>query len=508
MLSGQRDLAVVLAIFLFVAFALHLGSAAAGYSFYRDSHLGTALEYARGSIDLLRPVIVGFNANGAPTPLELPLWQAAAGLAMKLFGDWFGWANLVTLCFYLAGLWPFFKIAKRVSGESRVAWWATVLFASQPLVVVYSGNAGSDMFSLTLVAWFVFFGIGALDFAKWSWWVAAAVGGALCAVSKLPFFLTAALALFFLLLVEHRGDMRRWIGLGCVGAFSAVVFLLWTRYADRCLAAGEFLYIDLRVSKNPYMAEWYFGTLDERLDPMRYAKAGWRFLNTMAGSFALVALPLTGVFSRGGVFARLWLSAAIITTLIFFNLVTIHRHYYLIYSMGVALAAGQGAFLIERLWRDAAAGPWLRRGFAPLMCILLGLSLCQGLLGMEVVTNYDPYDREVVATIKEHTAPEDKLLVYGGGFGGKELFLSGRDGLSLNGLDAIREPASLDRLRELGYDKLVLISESPLLHASQVINPGGQGRKRETHHGVHFPEKSAWREVFSSEDVLVLELPR
>jgi len=43
----------------------------AGHPQYRDIHLGTALEYAKGKIDILRPVIVGFNAtNSSATILE------------------------------------------------------------------------------------------------------------------------------------------------------------------------------------------------------------------------------------------------------------------------------------------------------------------------------------------------------------------------------------------------------------------------------------------------------
>src|SRR5438477_5605063 len=75
----------------------HLGSAAVGRSIYRDIHLGTALAYSKGPINLLKPVVIGFNLNDTPTPQELPVWQASAGLAFKLFGSWFGWANLVSL---------------------------------------------------------------------------------------------------------------------------------------------------------------------------------------------------------------------------------------------------------------------------------------------------------------------------------------------------------------------------------------------------------------------------
>lgn len=54
------------ALFLLAAlWAYALGWALSGYPIYRDQHIGTAIEYAHNGIDLLRPVIVGFNANGS-----------------------------------------------------------------------------------------------------------------------------------------------------------------------------------------------------------------------------------------------------------------------------------------------------------------------------------------------------------------------------------------------------------------------------------------------------------
>ena len=86
----------------------HVRNAQLDRSFIRASHLGTALEYAKGPINLLRPVIVGFNATGSPVALEFPLWQAAAAVAFKLSGStWYGWANLVSLILFTAGLGRF-----------------------------------------------------------------------------------------------------------------------------------------------------------------------------------------------------------------------------------------------------------------------------------------------------------------------------------------------------------------------------------------------------------------
>jgi hypothetical protein len=109
---------------------------------------------------------------------------------------------------------------------------------------------------------------------------------------------------------------------------------------------------------------------------------------------------------------------------------------------------------------------------------------------MEVVRHYDGYGRRITDSISEHTRSADKLLVFGGGWGGDELFLSEREGLSLRSVDTLSDAKTLARLRKLGYTVLVCLSESPLLHALQVSNPGNQDRR-----------------VFSNEDILVARLP-
>src|SRR5712671_4248843 len=83
--NGRPIRLFLLAAILFALIvALHVASAARGMPLIRPQHMGTALEYASQPINLLRPVIVGFNANGAPTALELPLWQATAGAVFKI----------------------------------------------------------------------------------------------------------------------------------------------------------------------------------------------------------------------------------------------------------------------------------------------------------------------------------------------------------------------------------------------------------------------------------------
>lgn len=112
-----------------------------GKSFERASHLGAAVEYAHGPINLFRPMMVGFNATGTPTAQEFPIWQAAAGLVFKLTqSTWYGWANLTSLLFFATCLWPFFRLARQYVGE-RAAWWSLAFFLMQPLIIVNAGEA-------------------------------------------------------------------------------------------------------------------------------------------------------------------------------------------------------------------------------------------------------------------------------------------------------------------------------------------------------------------------------
>jgi hypothetical protein len=269
----------------------HLAYAWMGFSHYRDQHLGTALVYAREGIDLLRPIIVGFNANHAPTPQELPLWQAAASLPMRWFGEWFGWANIISLLLFATALYPVFKLGEALGGR-HTGWWAVALLLAQPLIWVQAGQAGTDGFSFATSVWFFYCGYRALASKHWLWTVATALTGALAATQKLPFMMAAGIGLGLLLLLRHRNELCAWIAMVVSGLFAVIVFSGWTKYTDACLATAEFPMVDLRVSHNPGMVFWYFGDWSYRLNPANWIRGGWRATNALFGSFVLLAAPL------------------------------------------------------------------------------------------------------------------------------------------------------------------------------------------------------------------------
>jgi hypothetical protein len=511
-MTGERPAAAwpigwlrLLAFGLLAASAIfHLAFAATGRSFYRDIHLGTAIEYAHMRIDLLRPVIVGFNATGTPTPQEFPVWQALAAVAFKILGPWFGWANLVSLLLFATCVYPLYQIIARYCG-GRCAWWTLIFFLAEPLVFLYAGLASTDGFSLAAAIWFLYFAINLLESPRLVWWIPTALAAAFAAVFKLPFFMAAGLVVFFLAALFHRSTIRPWILLGGAAVFAGAVFSLWTHYTDGCIARAEFRYVDLRLS-NPQMVFWYFGSMKYRLSPGPWIKGVWRILNGCLGSLVFAAIVLASLmFVRQHVLGRLLLAAAVLTNLVFTHLFFQHWHYFLLYSPALALLCAQAAVAGEQF--VARLRGWQVCAAFGLVVLTLVLSLMQGLVSLKLSIFYDPFRKDIVNILKDKTSTTDKLIIAGGGWGGEELFRSGRQGLSIWGTDIFNDPKNLQRLKELGYDRLVLISESPLQYAIQAVNFGETGEPRESYQKYLSPLVQSWPTLFQTDDILIKELP-
>ncbi len=507
---------LVLSLFgLIVAF--HLGNAVLGKSLLRAQHLGTALEYAHGPINLLRPIIVGANANGSPTALELPLWQAAAGLAFKVVhSTWYGWANLVSLILFATCLWPFFQIARQYAGE-RAAWWATAFFLAEPLIVFVAGEAADDGLCLVLSLWFLFFAERLVRTGQGRWWFPAALFAVLSAVTKLPFFMAAGLCGVAMLLANRVRAWRPWLMLASIGALAALALIVWTRYTDKLAAHAEFPYYDFRISHNPNVAFWFFGDLQYRLNPSVWLKGGWRFLHATLGALPLAGLLLLALFRRGDALPKLWLLAAFVPILVFTPIILQQWHYFLMCSPAVALLCGSVLARWEVYWSRELPQAWLWPVVAGI--VLVGSSI-DGLLAMKIGLYYDYFPQHVAAILQKYTSPKDKLIVYGvQGSGGEVLFRSGRQGLmvyslktlpgvtSAEGLhELLGKPDNLRRLKALGFDKLVLLSESPVWFAVEAENPGSEAQR------ILYPQSisasvDAWPTVYRSEDVLIKSIP-
>jgi hypothetical protein len=470
-----------------------------GYPIYRDQHMGAALQYASNGVDLLRPEIVGFNATGTGTPQELPLWQAAASFGLKTFNGWWGGATIASLLLFTVFLPAFYQSAK---WETNVAfaWLAVALLLAQPIVFHLAGGAQTDGFSLALLLAFIWSAELLRRKPGLGRWLACALLTALLAVTKFPYLMTGGFAAL-LMLLWHRAPLKSWLLLAGAAGVAAAAFIPWNAWCNAEIGRALFKYRPLTISENP---QWFFGDLAYRLDPANYIKAGWRSLSCLWGSFVLVALTLYGLWLRPKSLGSAILIGALLTTLVFTKLVLIHRHYYLMFSPAVALL---NAYAVSEIWqkfRNHSATKSLLASAAVL--VLLVLSLLQGLMQIEALTP-DPFMKGIATVVQKHTQPDGKLLVANGGWGGDLLILADRRGLSVDSTGLAEDSESLATLKELGYTHFVAASESPLLHAQQLTNPGSTERRRVAWTSYLSDVSAGWPTVYESASLVIKKLP-
>ncbi|MGH7967972.1 MAG: glycosyltransferase family 39 protein, partial [Limisphaerales bacterium] len=383
---------------------------------------------------------------------------------------------------FATALWPLFQIGRACLGE-RGAYWTLVFFLAQPLIIVISGRAGTDGLCLALSIWFFYLADRLIQKGEMRWWLPTAVVASLAAVSKVPFFMAMGLAVGLVLLLdrERARSARLWLLLMSIGIVSALAFFAWTHYTNWLAAQAEFPYVELRVEKSGALRSFFFGDLHYRLNPYNWGKGGWRVLNSTLGSLGLIVLPVAGLYSKGSRVAKALLAGAFLTTLVFTQLVLVHSHYFLMVCPGVALLCAAGVKELEHLAPPAAIESYF---YTPCIALALALGSVQGLIGSKIALNYDRYPAEICAIIRQHTKPDEKIIIFGGGWGGRELFSSGRKGLSVQTSEALAQMAcgkALRSLQELGFNRLVLLSESPLLAALQESNPGSAYKR------AHYP---------------------
>ncbi|HEX9048289.1 MAG TPA: glycosyltransferase family 39 protein [Verrucomicrobiae bacterium] len=493
-----------LAMILAISIALfELWMATTDHENSRSQHLGGAVMYAKGHIDLLRPMLLGFNANSAPTPLEFPIWAAVTAGLMKCFGLWHGWGNVVSLIFFYSSLVALFDLCRRL-GSLRIAWWAVVFSLLQPLTIWVGGQAGADSASWSFAMWFIYFSYRMMNEGRWTWYLAAVVTGCLSATTKAPFFMTAGLATFFWLCARRRHSARAWFFLASAGMISFLALLAWNHHCSQLYLQAEFPTVDLNPAR---MNRWYFGSLAYRLNLHNWLRGFWHLSGVVFGSASFIVCLLLAARLKRTAQAWLWLLAAGCTTMMFTTLLWEHLQYFFIYAPAVAWLCAVAAAEFEfSLWDALRLSVPAR---ALVLAVVFGVSLAQTYMAIHINMLFDNYEHQVAQLIKENSKPTDKILVWGMTWG--DPFLDAeRDGLTgslqLDDTAWINDPAKLQRLQQLGFREIVLINPSPFIVALTSVN-GKHGEKIVDLHARVPAVARNWPVIYDSTQLLIIRMP-
>ena len=503
--QDNRDLALLAMLLAFGMVVFELSMATTDHDNTRAQHMGGAVAYAKGQIDLWRPMLPGFTANGTPTPLEFPLWQALTAVLMKCFGIWYGWGNVVSLFFFFSSLVALFDLCRRICSV-RTAWWAVVFSLLQPVGIWIGGQAGGDSTAWSFAMWFIYFCYRMMNDGGWGWWIAAVLMGCLNATTKAPFFMVAGLTTFFWLLLRHRRSPRAWLFLSSSGLISFLALLAWNHHCQRVYGEAEFQTLDLDTTHGDIFS-WYFGTMAYRLNPYNWVRGGWHLVGVVFGGLTFILGPLLCVRLKQAAEAWLFLLAAVCTTLVFTPLLLEHIHYFFIFAPAAAwLCAIPAAEFESAIWSRLRASMSAR---VTILLITFMASLAQTAMAIHFNLAFDNYQQKIALVIKEHTAPSDKLLVWGLVWGDPFLRADRQGmtgGMGLGSSGWINDPAKLERLQKLGYDKLVFVNPSPFVVALTAA-VAQHGEKLEDLHLYVPAVAKAWPIVFDSPQLLIVQMP-
>lgn len=505
--QNNGDLIFLAALLAAGIVAFEVWMATTNHPNIRDQHLGGAVAYAKGHIDLMRPMILGFAVNGTPTPLEFPVWQALTAVFMKCFGLWYGWGNIVSLIFFFSSLWPLFDLCRRM-GSSRIGWWAVLFTLAQPLSWLVGGRAGEDSTAWTFALWFIYASYRMMSEGRWSWWLFSICAGSLSATTKAPFFMSAGLTTFSWLWLRYRRSSRAWFFLVSAGGVATLLFLVWHIHCHRVYAEADFSTTSVDpFDRTSHASQWYFGTMATRWDWKLWLRGAWRLANYALGSLAFILLVLMAARVKRSTEAWFWLLGAVCTTLVFPLTIWEQMHYFLIFAPATAWLCALAAVEIE-------SGIQGRLQISPpvktaILLVTFTLSLAGAFMILHVKILFDPYTAEIGQLIKEHTAPEEKIVVWGM-IWGQPFLQADRQGFTggteLDANDWINEPQKLKRLKQLGYTKIVLINPSSYMIALAAAT-GTPGYNLLNLH-EHLPHVATnWPVVFDSPQMLMVQIP-
>jgi 4-amino-4-deoxy-L-arabinose transferase-like glycosyltransferase len=425
-------------------------------SFRQTTTAYPALLFYEGGIDLFHPQLPVF---GPPffLPIEFPLFQAAASLVMHLGVAPDVAVRLTALVCFLITAALLWRLLVTLAGEAAgLAGLAAFLFSPLGLIVSrmslieYMATAGGLAFILWGLRWH--------ETGKWRWYVAALVAGAIGLLVKSTTGVIYLVPLMVLVLgAWRRGQLpvvRRSVYALAVVALFGVPLLLalgWTVYADGVRASNP---DSAWFSSSGGLAGYYFGTLQQKLDPTTWFDLADEAQRLLFGGalwlWGLLALAAAMLLTRRAFAISLVLSACIGPLIFTTQYMVPGQEYYMaalspLVAIAIGLAAGW-------LWRE-------RHDLIPkvvLVSLVLGwaitLHLSQGYWGREYARSYDPSQiLPAAAYVAANSQPDELVALAGQDWDPSIFYYARREGLMVRGSVG---PESYPHLRELGYKKL------------------------------------------------------
>jgi hypothetical protein len=363
-----------------------------------------ALSLYREGFDLLRPRVC-WSGEHDVLALEFPLHEALIALLYRLFGFDHLWARLVTLAFFAGSTVYLFVIVDMFSTR-RLACLATFAYALLPLSLFYSRAIHVDFCAVFFAHAMLFHLLRGFEHGRRLDIVLGALFGSTGFAIKAPylFYLYLPLGVFLLRRKVWRKPYRWWL---TALAVPALAFLLWRWNVGLVNADKPALDI---YPKFVQRLDWYFGSLDQRLDIGNWLVLTQRLVFDVANPIGLLLFAwgawiwVRSAKSGYRWFFTSWALGAILYVVLFFGLNWAHNYYQIPLTAVAAVLIG---VCLDRFIE-------IRAPFGPILAALLALAFAATSLWYANRVYYHVDWRAVQAgqLIEAHTSESDLIVAY------------------------------------------------------------------------------------------------
>lgn len=389
-------------------------------------------------------------------PFEAPFYQ----YLMARIHEWFSLpldaaGRFVSIAMFFLLVLLAGPLAREAGLHGEAPDYVRILLLSSPLYLFWSRAVMIESTALLFAVLGFFAVLRGMNRRSASWLLAGVTAGSLASLAKVTTWAVAFGGCLLVLLVGAWGRPRTgaaeprtrgwwWAGLGLLAALAPIVpGKAWIVWSDQVKGLNEF---GSQLTSS-HLAPWNFGSLSQRLSAdfyvgqlglVRRYLLGWEMVPSALLLLAL-GLRVTGVAWRAWLLPAAFLAAFLSGPLVFANLYYIHSYYW--YANGIWLLFALAAVLAllprgQRFWRVEGrllalliVGSFAVLGYASWWHKLRPLIRDHEVAGTVNRPSWEQIS-QWRALIQAKLAPDERLLIFSGGYSAFWNYYSERKGLS------------------------------------------------------------------------------
>ncbi len=364
--------------------------------------------YYHGGDPFLEPSVCWMGARKTLI-LEFPLPEFLISKLFSVVGYQLWLARAFFLLFFAISAYYFYK-SLRFIFTNWVPEIATCFYGLAPLALYYSRAIHIDYFALAFSFGMLYFCLKAISTKRLFFLLLSVLFATIAFVEKAPYCFYMSLPI--IVYAYQQKELKWFLKRAVLYVIPVVCLILWNNYSRQ---TNELIpswnYIP-NFNKFTDMWYWYFGTMDQRLNPQNWLTILGRIEVEIVGYSGIFLLLLGIVFSpknKAYYWSLVILLGTIIYAALFFNLNVNHNYYQLPFVSSLAILMAMGVqFILDRFKVPSLKG-------------IIGILLV-GFFAFESIdyaeTNYYTVNEQfekIAREIKLNSDPDDVVLVAFGG---------------------------------------------------------------------------------------------